>query len=268
VNQYILLLINVLDIVIVTFLFYRLYILVRDTRAALMLNGFLVIFLAGLFARWMGFTTLSWIVDSLRTVWAIAFIVLFQHELRAALAQIGRNRLVGRFLRVKEDRGYIAEIVRAVGDLKRDGLGALIVIERETGLRNYAENGVLLEAEISAELLETLFTPPSPLHDGGVIVRGKQVVAARVILPLSESGRGEAHLGTRHRAALGISEESDAVVVVVSEETHKVSLCEHGIMDRDLDQATLRQELIGRLTPADEKAETTAETDLKAAKQI
>jgi diadenylate cyclase len=266
-NQYILPLVMALDILIVAFLFYRLYILIRDTRAALMLNGFLVIFLAGLFARWMGFTTVSWIVDSLRTVWAIAFIVLFQHELRAALAQIGRNRLVGRFLRVKVDTGYIQEIVRAVGDLKRSGLGALIVVERETGLRNYAENGVMLEAGISAELLETLFTPPSPLHDGGVIVRGNTVVAARVILPLSESGRGEAHLGTRHRAALGISEESDAVVVVVSEETHKVSLCEHGILDRDLDQATLRQELIQRLSPPEEKAEP-ADADLKAPKQI
>jgi len=260
-NQYILPVINALDILAVAFLFYRLYVLIRDTRAALMLNGFLVIFLAGLLARWMGFTTLSWIVDSLRAVWAVAFIVRFQHELRAALAQIGRNRLVGRFLRLKEDTGYIQEIVRAVGDLKRSGLGALVVIEREMGLRNYAENGVMLDARVSAELLETLFTPPSPLHDGAVILRSGTVVAARVILPLSESGRGEGHLGTRHRAALGISEESDALVVVVSEETQKVSLCEHGVMDRDLDLAALRQELIQRLAPPEEKGEHPAEAE-------
>ena len=253
-NEIVLSLVSLLDVIIVAFLFYRLFILVRDTRAALMLNGFLVIFAAGLFAKWMGLTTLGWIVDNLRTVWVVAFIVLFQHELRAALAQLGRNRIVGRFLKVESDTGYVQEVVRAVSEMKRSGLGALIVIERETGLRNYAENGVLVEARISAELIETLFTPPSPLHDGAVIIRGDSVVAARVILPLSEAEEAQ-NLGTRHRAALGISEVSDALVIVVSEESHKISLCQKGRMDRDLDTATLRTELIQRQKTSGKEAE-------------
>ena len=253
-NEVLLSLVSILDILIVAFLFYRLLVLVRDTRAALMLNGFLVIFAAGLLAQWLGLRTLGWIVGSLRTVWVVAFIVLFQHELRSALAQLGRNPIVGRFLRVKSDTGYLQEVVRAAGELKRSGLGALLVVERNTGLRNYAENGVLLEARVSAELLETVFTPPSPLHDGAVIIRGDSVVAARVILPLSEAEETRT-MGTRHRAALGISEVSDALVIVVSEETHKISLCQKGRMDRDLDTATLRTELIQRLDASPEEDE-------------
>jgi len=249
VNEILFTFLNFLDIFVVAFVFYRLYLLVRGTRAALMLNGFLVILVASLLAQWIGLTTLNWILSNLRTVWVIAFIVLFQHELRSALAQLGRNRVVGLFLKVEKDVGYIQEITRAVEGLARSGLGALIVIERETGLRNYAENGVLLNAGVNADLLETIFTPPSPLHDGAVIVSEDSLVAARVILPLSEDTTLSRVLGTRHRAAIGITEESDALVIVVSEETRTISLCEAGMIDRDLDPAGLRKILIAKLSP-------------------
>jgi diadenylate cyclase len=247
VNQVLYYLINVLDIVVVAFIFYRLYDLVRGTRAALMLNGFLVILLMGLMSQWIGLTTLNWIISNLRTVWAIAFIILFQHELRSALAQLGRNRLVGRFLKVEKDVGYIQEVCRAVEGLARSGLGALIVFEREEGLRNFAENGVMLGARVNADLIETIFTPPSPLHDGAIIISETNLVAARVILPLSQDTSLSRVLGTRHRAAIGITEESDALVVVVSEETRTISFCEAGMIDRDLDVAGLRKILIRRL---------------------
>lgn len=248
-NEFLFTTLHILDILVVAFVFYRLYLLVRGTRAALMLNGFLVILVASLMAQWIGLSTLNWIISNLRTVWVIAFIVLFQHELRSALAQLGRNRVVGLFLKVEQDVGYIQEITRAVEGLARSGLGALIVIERETGLRNYAENGVLIDAAVNADLLETIFTPPSPLHDGAVIVSEDKLVAARVILPLSEDTSLSRVLGTRHRAAIGITEESDALVVVVSEETRTISLCEAGMIERDLDPATLRKTLIARLRP-------------------
>ena len=246
-NQVLLALLNALDILVVTFVLYKLYILVRGTRAALMLNGFIAILLAGLAAQWVGLATIGWILNNLRTVWVIAFIILFQHELRSALAQLGRNRIVGLFLKVDKDVGYVSEIDRAVEGLARSGLGALIVLEREMGLRNYAENGVLLNSRVSADLIETVFTPPSPLHDGAVIISEDTVVAARVILPLSTDPSLSRVLGTRHRAAIGITEESDALVVVVSEETRTISLCEAGMIERDLDVATLRKELIKRL---------------------
>ncbi|MDP6418046.1 MAG: diadenylate cyclase CdaA [Candidatus Krumholzibacteria bacterium] len=250
----VLILINLLDILIMSFLIYRLFIVVRKTRAEMMLNGFIVIFMAGYIASLIGLDTFSWVIERFLTVWVIAFIVLFQHELRSALAQLGRNRIVARFLKVDSDQGYLQEILRATGDLKRSGLGALIILERETGLRNYAENGVALDARVSAELIETIFTPPSPLHDGAVILRGDQAVAARVILPLSETGRIE-KLGTRHRAALGISEVSDALVIVVSEESRKVSLCENGQIQQDLEITELRKLLVQKLISSVEEEE-------------
>jgi len=249
VNELLFTALNVLDILVVAFLFYRLYILVRGTRAALMLNGFLVILIASLLAQWIGLTTLNWILSNLRTVWVIAFIVLFQHELRSALAQLGRNRIVGLFLKVEKDVGYIQEITRAVEGLARSGLGALIVIEREMGLRNFAENGVQINAAVNADLIETIFTPPSPLHDGAVIINEGTLVAARVILPLSQDPNLSRVLGTRHRAAIGITEETDSLVVVVSEETRTISLAEAGMLERDLDVAGLRKILIAKLQP-------------------
>lgn len=246
-NQVILYLSSILDILVVALVIYRLILLVRGTRAMLMLHGFIVILITGVIAQLLSFSTVNWIISNLRTVWLIAFIILFQHELRAALAQLGRNRIVSLFLNMDKDTGYIEEICRAAGGLARSGLGALIVIERETGLRNYSENGVIVNAKVNADLIETIFTPPSPLHDGAVIIAEGRLIAARVILPLSQDTSLSRVLGTRHRAAIGITEESDSLVVVVSEETRTISICESGMIERDLDVPGLRMELIKRL---------------------
>jgi diadenylate cyclase len=232
---------DLLDILLVTVLFYRLLILVKGTRSAQMYVGLLVIVLVGIIAREFELIAVKWIVDSLKTVWLIAFVILFQPELRHALAQFGRTRYFRSFLR-GESYGAIGELVRGVETLAQRRHGALIVLERNVGLRNFVETGTRIDAKLSAELLVTLFSPGSPLHDGAVILREDVVVAASCILPLSSITRTAA-LGTRHRAALGLAEETDAAVVVVSEETGAISVAFRGRMRRSLNEGELRSEL-------------------------
>src|SRR5881296_3796097 len=201
-------LLDILDILLVAVLFYRLLILVKGTRSAQMYVGLLVIVLVGIVAREFDLIAVKWIVDSLKTVWLIVFVILFQPELRHALAQFGRTRYFRSFLR-GESYGVLGEVVRAVETLAQRRHGALIVLERNVGLRNFVETGTRLDAKLSAELLVTLFSPGSPLHDGAVILREDAVVAASCILPLSSNPRSAPLLGTRHRAGLGLSEETD-----------------------------------------------------------
>ena len=244
---------DVLDIFLVAALFYRLLILVKGTRSAQMYVGLLVIVLVGLLAREFDLIAVKWIVDSLKTVWLIAFVILFQPELRHALAQFGRTRYFRSFVR-SDSFGVLGEIVRGVETLAERRHGALIVIERNVGLRNFIETGTRIDAKVSAELLVTLFSPGSPLHDGAVMVREDSIVAAACILPLSSDPRLAATLGTRHRAALGLSEESDAAVIVVSEQTGGISVCYRGTMKAHLNEGELRSELsrIFRIRPEDE----------------
>jgi diadenylate cyclase len=246
---------DAIDILIVTFLFYRLMILVRGTRAAQMFFGLVALVLLAVLAEWLQLSVLGWLVDSLRTVWVIAFIIIFQPEMRKALSQITENRLFNRFVRVTEF-GYLSDLQNALERMSRKGLGALLVIERNVGLRNYVETGTKIEANVSAELLETIFTPPSPLHDGATIIRGNEVLAAGCILPLSSNPALEKALGTRHRAAVGLSEETDAIVIVVSEETRQISIAEGGQLDRDLKISELKGRLAGLLNvPPPKKAD-------------
>ena len=244
---------DVLDIFLVAALFYRLLILVKGTRSAQMYVGLLVIVMVGLLAREFDLIAVKWIVDSLKTVWLIAFVILFQPELRHALAQFGRTRYFRSFVR-SDSFGVLGEIVRGVETLAERRHGALIVIERNVGLRNFIETGTRIDAKVSAELLVTLFSPGSPLHDGAVMVREDSIVAAACILPLSSDPRLAATLGTRHRAALGLSEESDAAVVVVSEQSGAISVCYRGAMKARLNEGELRSELsrIFRIRPEDE----------------
>jgi diadenylate cyclase len=188
-------------------------------------------------------------------VWLIAFVILFQPELRHALAQFGRTRYFRSFLR-GEGYGVLGEVVRAVEALARDRHGALIVIERNVGLRNFVETGTRIDAKLSAELLVTLFSPGSPLHDGAVILREDTVLASSCILPLSTHPHSALALGTRHRAALGLSEEADAVVIVVSEETGAISVAFRGVLKQRLSEGELRSELsrIFRSRPEEEEA--------------
>jgi diadenylate cyclase len=248
-------LLDLLDILLVAALFYRLLILVKGTRSAQMYVGLLVIALVGLAARQLDLVAIKWITDSLKTVWLIAFVILFQPEIRHALAQFGRTRYFRSFLR-GNSYGVLGEVVRGVETLSERHQGALIVVERNVGLRNFVDTGTRLDAKISAELVVTLFSPDSPLHDGAIILREDTVVAAGCILPLSSNPRTPGSLGTRHRAALGLSEESDAAVIVVSEQNGGISVAYRGQMKQRLDEGQLRSELsrIFRIRPEDEAA--------------
>lgn len=235
-------LLDVLDIFLVAVLFYRLLILVKGTRSAQMYVGLLVIVLIGLAAREFDLIAVKWLAESLKTVWLIAFVIIFQPELRQALSQFGRTRYFRSFLR-GENYGVLGEVLRAVETLAQRRNGALIVLERNVGLRNFVDTGTKLDAKVSAELLVTLFSPGSPLHDGAVVLREDNVVAAACILPLSSNPLTAIALGTRHRAALGLSEESDAAVIAVSEETGSISIAFRGQMKRHLNEGALRSEL-------------------------
>jgi diadenylate cyclase len=232
----------VVDVLIVAFLFYRLLILVRGTRAIQMFIGLVVLVMLSAVAQWLRLSALNWLLTSLRTVWVIAFIIIFQPELRKLLSQIGQSRVFNRFVSV-EEFSYLSELQNGVERTSRKGLGALVVIERNVGLKNFIETGTKIEATVSAELIETIFTPPSPLHDGAVVLRGSQIVAAGCILPISTNPDLERTLGTRHRAAVGLTEETDAIVIVVSEETRQISMAENGKLARNLQIGELKSRL-------------------------
>ena len=251
--------VDAIDILIVSLLLYRLFSLMRGTRAVHMFFGLIVLFVLSVVAQWAHLIAVNWLISSLRTVWVIAFVIIFQPELRRALSMLGQNRLLSRFVRMRQS-GVIPEIVRSVQDLSERKIGALIVLEKDMGLKNYAETGTPIDARVTADLIGTLFTPASPLHDGAVIVQNDRVVAAGCTLPLSQDQRLAPALGMRHRAALGLSEESDALVIVVSEETGSIAYANDGKLYRKVDLTQLRSELLhsfgmvrrGRYTPAAE----------------
>lgn len=236
--------IDILDVIIVAFLFYRLFLLVRGTRATQMFIGLFLLIILSFVVQWLNLNALNWILSSLKTVWVIAFVILFQPELRKALTQLGQNRILGFFIKVEES-STVSEIVKACHKLTQSSIGAIIVIEQDVGLRNYIETGTPLDARVTSELLVSVFTPPGPLHDGAVIIEKNRLVAAGCILPLSQNPRLAKSLGTRHRAGLGLSEETDAIVIIVSEETTAISLAVGGKLKRKLDINTLRNDLVG-----------------------
>lgn len=242
-----------IDILLVAAFFYRLLTLVKGTRSAQMFVGLFVIAVIGFAARYFDLPAVRSIVESLKTVWLVVFVILFQPELRHALAQIGRTRYFRSFLR-GETYGVLGEVVRAAENLAQRRHGALIVMERNVGLRNFTETGTRLDAKVSAELIVTMFSPGSPLHDGAVVVREDTIIAASCILPLSSNPLSAISLGTRHRAALGLSEETDAAIIVVSEQTGAISVAYRGVLYSRLDEGQLRSELarIFRIRPQDE----------------
>src|SRR5258705_5418261 len=208
-----------------------------------MFVGLIVIVFISVVAQWFRLNALNWIINSLRTVWVISFVILFQPELRALRAHIGQNRLLRALIRV-EGYGVIGEILKSVEEMSEERRGALIVVERDMGLRNYVETGTKLEAKVSAELLETIFTPHSPLHDGACVIRGDEIVAAGCILPLSQTEGLSPILGTRHRAALGLAKETDDPVLIVSEETGATSVAHKGELKWNPDEGRLRRGLV------------------------
>jgi diadenylate cyclase len=235
--------VDAIDVLIVSLLLYRLFSLMRGTRAVHMFFGLIVLFVLSVVAQWAHLIAVNWLISSLRTVWVIAFVIIFQPELRRALSLLGQNRMLSRFLRMRES-GVIPEIMKSVQDLSEKRIGALIVLEKDMGLKNYTETGTPIDAKVSSELIGTLFTPSSPLHDGAIIIQHDRVVAAGCTLPLSQDQRLAPALGMRHRAALGLSEESDALVIIVSEETGSIAYADNGKIYRKVDLSTLRSELL------------------------
>jgi diadenylate cyclase len=237
---------DLIEILVVGFLFYRLLILLQRTRAMQMLLGAFLLVGVYFAARILDFALIRYLLENLFQYGAIAALVVFQPELRSGLARLGRNRFI-RYLRTLEESHETDELVLAVTDLARLKRGAIIAIQGEVGLGEYADTGSPVDAPVSAEILKTIFTPYTPLHDGAVIINGGRIVTAGAILPLTQSPVSDKSLGTRHRAALGLSEETDAVVVVVSEETSRISVARAGRLEVGVDEARLRAILTGTL---------------------
>jgi diadenylate cyclase len=234
---------DVLDIALVSFLIYELLLLIRGTRAVQMAlsGGFLI----GLFffSEWLQLETVNWLIRNLATYVVVAIIVLFQSDIRRALAHFGRARFFRYFERATGTDETLEELVTAATTLSARRIGAIMVVERQIGLRNYIEGGIPLDATVTYDLIATIFQPGSPLHDGATIVQGDRVAAAACFLPLSVNPRVSRELGTRHRAAIGLTEENDAVAIVVSEETGIISLALAGDLERNLSADALRLRL-------------------------
>lgn len=228
---------DLLDILIVAVLIYQIIMLTRDTRASEVLKGFLLLVGASLLSSLLGLTALTWVLKQILSNGALVLVVLFQPEIRRVLEQLGRGAKMEHFQSDgEENQRIISEITQCLTSLSRRRVGALIVFERRTGLKDVMETGTRLDSTISAPLLENIFEPNTPLHDGAVIIRGTRIVSAACMLTtLSESNAITRDLGTRHRAAIGISETTDALVLIVSEETGVISMARDGKLTRHLD---------------------------------
>ena len=236
--------VEIIDILIVAAIIYKLLLLTRHTRGSALLKGLFLLLVILVLSGILGLTSLNWLLLAVLQNGALVLVILFQPELRKALERMGRSRLITKGNRRSADDErdtVIAEIVQTVFDLSRRRVGALIVFERQTGLEDVIETGTRLNAEISAPLLENIFEPNTPLHDGAVVIRDDQVIAAACILPLAEASGISRELGTRHRAAIGISENTDAAVIVVSEETGIVSLATDGTLKRPISVDELQE---------------------------
>ncbi|GAA0313959.1 diadenylate cyclase CdaA [Bacillus carboniphilus] len=227
---------NIVDVLLVWYVIYKLITVIRGTKAVQLLKGIFVIVIVQSFSGFLGFKTLGWMMEQALTWGFLAVIIIFQPELRRALEQLGRGKLFSKSgIQEEEEQKQIVEsIVKAVGYMAKRRIGALISIERETGLSDYIETGISLESNVSSELLINIFIPNTPLHDGAVVIQKNRVAAAACYLPLSESPYISKELGTRHRAALGISEVTDSITIVVSEETGSVSVTKNAELHRDL----------------------------------
>ena len=234
------------QIALVAFVIYRLLLLLHGTRAVQMLTGIVVLVMAYAIAWVTKLTMITRLLGLAFTFAPIVFAVIFAPELRQALAHLGQTRGVTRFLRRLGATEVADELSEAADRLRRSGIGAIIAVERDIALGDYLQSGTELQAKVSADLLATIFTPYSPLHDGAVIIRGDTIIGAGCILPLSQATLADRSLGTRHRAALGLAEETDAVVIVVSEETQLLSVAVNGTLTRGLTLAQLRQVVSGR----------------------
>ncbi len=234
--------IDIVDIIVVAFLLYQFFKFVKGTKATPILVGLALFFAISFVSRWLDLKALSFIMSSILAVWVVAFVIVFQPEIRNALARIGRQRSIKFFLKVEESP-VIDEIVDAVEKMSEDKIGALILIQKDIGLKDIIDTGVSIDATVNSSLLRTIFFPDTPLHDGACVIQGETLVAAGCVLPLSDNPSLSGRYGLRHRAALGISEQSDAVCIVVSEETGKISFAYKGKLVTRVDVEILRRSL-------------------------
>lgn len=247
---------DILDIVIMSYIFYRFILIIRGTRAEQLVKGVIVLLLAMVISDQAGLDAVHWVLRQTMTVGLIAIPIVFQPELRRALERLGRGKLLNLNYWNWSNQDFdkmIDELTKAISVLAKKRIGALIVIERLTGLRDWIVTGVPVEGIVTAELLVNIFFPRSPLHDGAVIIQGNQIVAAGCYLPLTEDPSLGKELGTRHRAGIGISEHSDAVAIIVSEETGIISVAFDRVLTRYLDEKKLRVILTDLCAPAREE---------------
>ncbi|WP_445490859.1 diadenylate cyclase CdaA [Niallia sp. 03133] len=240
---------NTVDILLVWYVIYKIIMIIRGTKAVQLLKGIFVILIVKLLSDYFQLQTLGWMMEQVIYWGALAIIIIFQPELRRALEQLGRGKFFSRSGMQEEERQeYIIEaIVKAVDYMAKRRIGALISIERETGMSDYIETGISLDSKISSELLINIFIPNTPLHDGAVVIQRANIAAAACYLPLSESPFISKELGTRHRAALGISEVTDSITLVVSEETGAISITKNGELHRDLKLEAFKEMLASAL---------------------
>jgi len=247
---------DVIDIVIVAVVVYKLFTLIKETRAEQLTKGIIMLLILAKLTEWAQLYTINWILNNAMTVGTLAILIVFQPELRRGLEYIGRSSFLTKsFLEIRGESlsKIVEELVDAVASLSRQKIGALIVIERQTGLNEVAETGTLIEGEVTSDLLINIFIPNTPLHDGAVIIKDDKIKAAGCFLPLTDNTGISKELGTRHRAALGISERSDSISIVVSEETGGISIAESGAISRYVDIKTLRQILLDMYKPEENK---------------
>jgi diadenylate cyclase len=230
---------GVVEILVLAVVFYYLIRFFRGTRGAAVLSGLLLLLIALMvFTQWFNLNTLSWILQGFSVYLAVAFVVIFQPEIRRALAELGKQSVFNSGVAQRE---AVDDITKAVADLSSQKIGALIAIEREIGTRHIQESGTRMDSVVSPELLSSIFFPHTPLHDGGVIIKGDRILSAGCVFPLSQRIELSRSLGTRHRAAIGFTEETDAVVIVVSEETGTISVAYRGRLSRGVDQDRLHR---------------------------
>lgn len=238
---------TIVEVLILWFVVYRIFIFLKGTKAVYLLRGIIILIIAFFIFQWSGFFVLSRLLTEFFTIFLVLIVIIFQPELREGLIRLGKRHIFYVGPKQEEIEKTLREMVSAVGALSRKKIGALIAIKREIGLSSYIESGVYLDADLTSELLQNIFFPTAPLHDGGVIVEGTKIVAASCLFPLSENPNIERSLGMRHRAAVGIAEHSDAVVIIISEESGEVSLAINGQLSSNLTTNDLFTILKGQL---------------------
>ncbi|WP_412068774.1 diadenylate cyclase CdaA [Rubrivirga sp. IMCC43871] len=253
---------DLLDVIVTAIIVYQAYRLIRGTIAVQVAVALLGLYAVNEVVRAAGLTTLTTLFGAVGDVFVLAVLILFAPEIRQALFLLGRNPIVRRLVTQPPRQKITDEVVAALEQMSRDRVGSLIAFARSTGLRNYIESGTQISADVERDLLTAIFFPNSPLHDGAVIVQGQKVEAARCILPVSDARGLDPHLGLRHRAAVGLTERTDAFVIVTSEETGKISVAENGRLDVGLSIHEVEQRLLDAFSP--DRRETPAIEDLPA----